>query len=188
MNMSFDPFSRMHMGLVATLRRHQPLAALVRLANWVDPGKDGQQDAYTKSEVSTADLPEVEVRPLSWVARDPGGSMGNSSALPITVTYEIAVRSNTLNTCQQNGVNQLTWEVYRALHSLTMRTTAANEVRYSWMDGGNQGVGNRGGTTEDNGRTFTGGISGWHSVMQIRMTSWIPKGEVGITFAEGDVP
>lgn len=184
---SGDPFTLMHRGVWYALMGHPPLAALVRANNRLNVIADGVSDPFAKAEVSTADLPEIEVLPGEWTCQDHQGKYGNTSSLPITQTFNIVIRTDKLNAAHDAGINAIKWEVYRALVKYRHKSAGTPNVTYSWPDSGRDAVGVRGGTEDGRGGVDPAtGLRGWHCLMQMRVTVYLSHDIIGIGHTTGN--
>lgn len=109
---STDPFSVFEEALGAALRGYAPLAALVKVGNFVL--MTGARDNPFEASSATGDFPELQL----WQAGAnvaPGAIPRTSDTYFWQQRYSIGISTDVLRTNVPRGINVLKWHVLRAI-------------------------------------------------------------------------
>lgn len=162
--LSPDPLTLSEQELWSALERHQPLAALVSVANRISCVNPDNDNPFNRPTPQAGDLPELVLVPISTEY-----PQATSTSFMVAPTWQIAIHTDKWRTGVEGGINQVQFHVSVAVWRLAMlgaRDIGGHRMLFTMPANAAQSIGNRVGfnTTDQNAV----GVRGWMSLVTVR--------------------
>lgn len=172
MMQSSDPFSLVYRALWSMLESHTGFTGLVRTGNRIKFSGAGRDPM--KSEILSADLPEVRIVP----AGGPPMLMRTSSSGSVVKRFQIQIATGEQRTDQTESLFAVEWEIIKAMHGWEAVLGALeitigegeSAVDVAFVKRCTAGEISEGVTDTDLNR----GIRGWSAVWSCEVEMWFP--------------